>query len=137
MADVDLARAERLLKSARDLQTAGDLAGVAGLAYQAFESAVIALSLHVDGANGGTHESRRRRAKSLLMQHRRQIDRLWETRNVDFYGNRRALEPKRNLTDVDAQEALKSVEEIIAQVKQMMVTLADSTGETVISPAKR
>jgi hypothetical protein len=37
MADLDLERAERLLQSARDLFFQSDLAGVAGLAYQAFE----------------------------------------------------------------------------------------------------
>lgn len=43
MADLDLERAKKLLKSARDLFNKGDVQGVAGLAYQAFESANIAL----------------------------------------------------------------------------------------------
>ena len=39
MADIDFERAENLMKSARYLLSQDDLAGVAGLAYQAFESA--------------------------------------------------------------------------------------------------
>ena len=41
--DLDLKRAKSLLKSAKDLYERGDMAGVAGLAYAAFESAIIAL----------------------------------------------------------------------------------------------
>nr|WP_279383650.1 hypothetical protein [Methanobacterium formicicum] len=39
MVDLDMERAKNLLKSAEDLYEQGDLAGVAGLGYAAFESA--------------------------------------------------------------------------------------------------
>lgn len=39
MADLDMERAKNLLDSAEDLYQKGDLAGVAGLSYAAFESA--------------------------------------------------------------------------------------------------
>lgn len=74
MADLDLQPAERLLQSPRDLLAQDDLAGVAGLAYQASESALIALTLEKDGVNAGTHAARRQRAKELLAQHRDKID---------------------------------------------------------------
>jgi len=120
MADLDLIRAERLLHSARTLLAQGDMAGVAGLAYQAFESALIALTLEKDGANSGHHAARRQRAKELLRQHRDQIDFLWEIRNVDFYGNPRPFEPKRAPTREEIERAVDTVEEIIAEVKTMV-----------------
>lgn len=43
MAQLDLVRAKKLLKSAQDLFKEGDIAGVAGLAYQGFEAATTAL----------------------------------------------------------------------------------------------
>ncbi len=41
MADLDMERAKKLLESAEYLYQKGGLAGVAGLSYAAFESAVI------------------------------------------------------------------------------------------------
>lgn len=120
MADLDLIRAERLLHSARTLLAQGDMAGVAGLAYQAFESALIALTLEKDGVNSGHHTARRQRAKELLAQHRDRIDFLWEIRNVDFYGNPHPFEPKRAVTREEIERAVKAVEEIIAEVKTMI-----------------
>lgn len=87
MANVDLDRAKRLLRSAKDLFDQGDIAGVAGLAYQAFESAFIALTIEKNGVDAGSHSTRRERAKALLSQHRDKIETLWEIRNIDFYGN--------------------------------------------------
>ena len=94
MADVDIERAKVLLASARDLYQQGDLAGVAGLAYQAFESSMIALTEEVNGADPGSHAARRSRAKVLLSSHHEKIDFLWEVRNVDFYGNPQLNQPK-------------------------------------------
>lgn len=102
MAGVDWNRAERLLQSARDLLAQGDLARVAGLAYQAFESALIALTREINGVDPGGHAARRERAKQLLAEHRDKIDRLWEARNIDFYGNPGLNEPKRELTWAEA-----------------------------------
>ena len=87
MADIDIERAENLMKSARYLLSQDDLAGVAGLAYQAFESALISLTSVINGSDSRTHAGRRKRAKVLLSNHRTKIDLLWEVRNVDFYGN--------------------------------------------------
>ena len=57
MADLDLERAKKLLKSAQDLFNEGDVSGVAGLAYQSFESAIIALLKKRNGYDQDTHYS--------------------------------------------------------------------------------
>ncbi len=66
MADLDLERAKKLLKSAKVLYERGDMAGVAGLAYAAFESAIIALTKKKNGMDYPSHLLRRERAKVLL-----------------------------------------------------------------------
>lgn len=86
MADLDLERAKRLFKSATALYERGDMAGVAGLAYAAFESAIIALTKKRNGLDYSSHSLRRQRAKVLLENYRDTIDVLWEVRNIDFYG---------------------------------------------------
>lgn len=118
MADLDIKRAERLLKSASDLYKEGDIAGVAGLAYQAFESALVALSMKMNGSNGGTHLARRERAKELLVKFQDKIDFLWSVRNVDFYGNIMRREDKREISREEVKEALNIVEQIIEEIKK-------------------
>jgi HEPN domain-containing protein len=120
MADIDIERAENLMKSARYLISQDDLAGVAGLAYQAFESAVISLTSVINGSDSRTHAARRERAKALLSNHRANIDLLWEVRNVDFYGNTHLYQPRRKLTKEEAVDALNTVEIIITDIKQML-----------------
>lgn len=120
MADIDIERAENLMKSARYLLSQDDLAGVAGLAYQAFESAVISLTSVINGSDSRTHAARRKRAKVLLSNHRTKIDLLWEVRNVDFYGNTHLDQPRRKLTKEEAIDALNTVEIIIEDIKQML-----------------
>jgi len=122
LVDLDLERGERLLRSARTLLAQGDLAGVAGLAYQAFESALIALTRAMDGANAGSHGARRERAKTLLAEHRGKIDLLWEVRNVDFYGNPRLGAPRRALTRSEVDEALGTIEDMFDVIKKMLAT---------------
>lgn len=129
MADVDWSRGERLLQSARDLLAQGDLAGVAGLAYQAFESALIALTQEINGADPGGHVARRDRAKQLLAEHRDKIDRLWEARNIDFYGNPGLHQPKRELTRAEAEKALDAVTQIFAAAKQMLADQESKSDE--------
>jgi|DewCreStandDraft_2_1066082.scaffolds.fasta_scaffold04169_7 HEPN domain-containing protein len=120
MAHLDLERAERLLKSARSLFDQGDLAGVAGLAYQAFESAIIALSIEQTGVDPGSHTARRQQAEGLVKEGRDKIDLLWEIRNVDCYGNPKPGEPKREVSRAEVEEALRTVEEIIQAVKRAL-----------------
>ena len=57
--DLDLERAKKLLKSAFDLFNQLDLQGVAGLAYQAFESANIALIKKKNGCDQKSHFGRK------------------------------------------------------------------------------
>ncbi len=84
MVDLDMDRAKNLLKSAKDLYEQGNLAGVAGLAYAAFESANMTLTDKINGKDYRSHNLRRERAKTLLKKHQDKIDILWEIRNIDF-----------------------------------------------------
>ncbi len=122
MADIDIERAENLMESARYLLSQDDLAGVAGLAYQAFESALISLTSVINGSDSRTHAGRRKRAKVLLSNHRTKIDLLWEVRNVDFYGNIHLDLPRRKLTKEEAVDALNTVEIIIADIRRMLIS---------------
>ena len=87
MARIDIDRARKLLRSAEILYETGDYHGVAGLAYQAFESAVMCLIEIENGEDQRSHARRRKRAKQLLSEYGDKIDNLWEIRNIDFYGN--------------------------------------------------
>lgn len=60
--------------TARCLLSQDDLAGVAVLAYQAFESAMISLNSVINGSDSRTHATRRKRAKILLSNHRTKIN---------------------------------------------------------------
>lgn len=76
---VDLKRAKSLLKSAEGLFQQGDFAGVSGLAYQAFETGIIALS-EVLKESSIDHLSRRKRAEELLGVSTEITKKLWRSR---------------------------------------------------------
>ncbi len=120
MVDIDIERAKRLLKSARDLYEQGDIAGVAGLAYTAFESAIIALTRKLNGQDYANHHLRRERAKVLLKKYQDKIDILWEVRNIDFYGNVKIGPKKRELTPNEVEDGLNVVERIIEEVEKIL-----------------
>jgi HEPN domain-containing protein len=104
--DLDLERAKKLLKSAKDLYERGDMAGVAGLAYAAFESAIIALTKKKNGIDYPSHLLRRERAKVLLELYQEKIDILWEERNIDFYGNVKIGSERRELSRDEVENGL-------------------------------
>lgn len=118
--DVDLERAKNLLKSAKDLYEWGDRAGVAGLAYTAFESAIIALTKKQNGMDYPSHLLRRERAKVLLEEYQERIDVLWEVRNIDFYGNVKIGYEMRELSVEEVEDGLNAVEEIIEAVEKIL-----------------
>jgi len=120
MADVDIERAKDLLSSARILFETGDYSGVAGLAYQAFESATIALIEEKNGTDKKSHLARRKRVKELLVAEGDMIDRLWSLRNIDFYGNVNAGEIKRGITEEEAHDCLVAVEDLISQIEELL-----------------
>ena len=120
MADIDMERAKRLLKSAKTLFNEGDLYGVAGLAYQAFESATIALTARINGRDPKRHLSRTRRAKEIVSKLKDRIDFLWTARSIDFYGNVRLGEEKREITPEEVKEALDVVEEYIKEAEKIL-----------------
>lgn len=116
MADLNLKRAHALLKSARELYEQGELAGVAGLAYQAFESAMMALAKEKDRPN---HAYRCRLAVELLHTSQESINKLWEARNVDFYGNEKIGQTAREIELSEVEICLNVVEEFILAVENL------------------
>ncbi len=72
----DLERAKGLIRSARDLFKMKDFVGVAGLAYQAFESATMGLLEKKNGKDKKSHFERRKRVKEILSGHASKIDEL-------------------------------------------------------------
>lgn len=120
MDNLDMKRAKNLLKSAKDLYEQGDLAGVAGLSYAAFESATMALTLKINGKDHKNHHLRMARIKGLLSVYEEKIDFLWEVRNIDFYGNVKIGSPKREISPREVKEGLDVVEKIIIQIEDMI-----------------
>lgn len=118
--DLDMERAKNLLKSAKALYERGDLAGVAGLAYAAFESAIIALTKRKNGFDYSSHLLRRERAKVLLEEYQDKIDVLWEVRNIDFYGNVKIGTELRELSRDEVEDGLNAVEKIIEEVDKVL-----------------
>jgi HEPN domain-containing protein len=118
--DLDLERAKKLLKSAKDLYERCDMAGVAGLAYAAFESAIIALTKKKNGIDYPSHLLRRERAKVLLDKYQDKIDVLWEVRNIDFYGNVKIGSERRELSRDEVETGLNAVEKIIEEVESIL-----------------
>jgi HEPN domain-containing protein len=120
MADLDLKRAKSLLESAKALYERGDMAGVAGLAYAAFESSIIALTKKKNGTDYPSHLLRRERAKVLLDKYQEKIDVLWEVRNIDFYGNVKIGSKMSELSNDEVKDGLNAVEEIIEEVEKAL-----------------
>ena len=120
MAGLDIVRAKKLVGSARKLFESGDITGVAGLAYQAFESASSALIGIKNGADKKSHFGRRERTKELLVDFRNRVDKLWEYRNIDFYGNISLNMEKREITMAEVEDCLVTVEGIIAEIESIL-----------------
>lgn len=113
----NLKRSNDLLKSAKDLLEKEDYAGVSGLAYQAVESAIIALTEKVNGKDKMGHYSRRKRAQEILNLSKETLNKLWSSRNIDFYGNEKIGEEKKELNTEDIKESVNKAEEIIGKVE--------------------
>lgn len=120
MVGLDIDRARKLISSARRLFEMQDYVGVAGLSYQAFESGVIALLEIKNGVDQRSHSGRRKRAKDLLRTNGDRIDRLWDIRNVDYYGNMRVGEGKRGVQEEEAEECLIMVERLIDEIERII-----------------
>lgn len=119
MGDVDLDRAQALLKSARSAYATGDIGGVAGLSYHALEAAASFLIETINGHDPGGHGGRIRRVSELLSICNSELHRVWLARNVDFYGNENIGEPKRLITMGEAKDALETTERVLEEIKSM------------------
>ena len=116
---VDLSKAYGLLKSAKALFDRGDVAGVAGLAYQAFEAAVIALG-KATGEDQGDHLLRRKKAEEILGASRETMRKLWSYRGIDFYGNEKIGGREKKLTLEEIKESVDIVEKMIGQTEALL-----------------
>ncbi len=116
----NLKRSNNLLKSAKDLLEKEDYAGVAGLAYQAVESAIITLTEKVNGKDKQNHYSRRKRAKEILNLSKETLNKLWSSRNIDFYGNEKIGEEKKELGIKEIKECVDKAEEIIDKIENTL-----------------
>jgi len=96
--------------------------GIAGISYQAVEAAATHLIEMVNGNDPGRHSKRMARATQLLHLCRSEMDRLWRARNIDFYGNVSAGQPKRHITPDEARESLEVAERLVARVKGLLVS---------------
>jgi HEPN domain-containing protein len=119
MGNVDLDRAEALLKSAKSAYATGDIRGVAGLSYHALEAAASFLIETINGHDPGGHGGRMRRVSELLSICNSELDRVWRARNVDFYGNENIGEPKRLITMEEVRDSLETAERVLGEIKSM------------------
>ncbi len=117
MVDLNLKRAKELLKSAEKLFADGDLAGSGGLAYQAFESAVIAVTKFKGEKDYPDHIKRRKRAEQLLKISVETAKKLWAVRNVDFYGNEQIGGEARELEGEEIESSLTEVKKVIEKIE--------------------
>ncbi len=113
-------RAEELLAAARGILKGGRVVGVAGLSYQAVEAAAVHLIEVVNGHDPGGHAKRAYRATQLLHLCKDEMDRLWEARNIDFYGNVSVGQPKRSITHEEVRTSLEAAERLVRQVKVLV-----------------
>ncbi len=118
MANLDFQRAKNLLQSAEHLWEQSDFAGAGGLAYQAFESAIIALSKYKGNPDYPDHQKRRKKAEELLKLSEGTVKKLWIVRNVDFYGNEKIGEEERELNKEEVEFSIQEVRRIIEKIEQ-------------------
>jgi hypothetical protein len=74
----------------------------------------------INGKDKPTHAKRRMRAKELLRKYREKIDFTWEARNIDFYGNLRIGEEKRDITKEEVKESLFLIEKMIEEADAIL-----------------
>lgn len=122
MVDIILKRAKQLFKSAKGLYERGDFYGVAGLSYQAFECAIIALNRKTD-RDIPSHKYRMQKAKEKITLFKDKLNFLWEARNIDFYGNVDPKDPQKELQKEEIKECLDMVEKIIKNVETLLEEL--------------
>ncbi|HLD72355.1 MAG TPA: hypothetical protein VJA23_02115 [Candidatus Nanoarchaeia archaeon] len=115
----DLTKAKNLLRSAEDLFVRKEFAGVAGLAYQAFEVGIIVLSENLQEILKD-HLSRRKKAEELLGIPTQMMKKIWRYRNVDFYGNERIGENKIELSEIEIKEALTTVKDLLIKIENLI-----------------
>ncbi len=126
----NLKRSNELLKSAKDLMGKEDYAGVAGLAYQAVESAIVDLTGKVNGKDKKGHYSRRKRAQEILNLSKGTLNKLWSSRNIDFYGNERMGEEQKELNKEEIKESVTKAEEIIKKIEDTIKEEKAKTSDT-------
>jgi Tfp pilus assembly PilM family ATPase len=104
------------MSSAERLGRDGEVAGVAGLAYQAIDLASKALTEAIDGADAGSHAARMQRVKEIIQADQSELAFLWEIRQRDFYGDSTLGAPRELPTAEQVQRALAVARSLIDRI---------------------
>jgi hypothetical protein len=97
----------------------GDLTGVAGLAYQAVECAIIYLTDKLKKEVYSHGE--RKLAEELLELSKGALKDLWRTRNIDFYGNEVLGGELKELDEEQIKKTLKKSDLILAKIEKNLM----------------
>jgi HEPN domain-containing protein len=123
-----LERAKAHLASARFLQESGpdDIAGIAGLAFQAVDLAGKVLTAEIDGEDAGSHRARMIRTQEIVRTQQGKLDFLWNIRQRDFYGDDYAGGPASTPTTAQVKRALNIASEIIERIDRELHPIKDA-----------
>lgn len=117
-----------MLASAIHLDAIGDAPGAAGLAFQAADLAMKALTIAIDGSDAGSHHARMQRARELLEADPAALRLLWETRQRDFYGDASAGDEMRLPSEEQVREALSVAARLIDRIGATIADANETSG---------
>jgi hypothetical protein len=94
-----------------------DVAGMAGLAYQAIDLASKALTEAIDGSDAGSHRRRMRRTATLVDRKVESLDFLWSVRQREFYGDAEPGEERQLPTVKQIADAVVLARSILTDIE--------------------
>lgn len=97
-----------------------DVAGVAGLAFQALDLASKALTEVIDGTDPGTHRARMHRVRELVQADQSELDFLWFIRQRDFYGDVSLGAPRDLPTEEQIRRALTLARALVDRIDRAL-----------------
>jgi hypothetical protein len=106
--------------SAERLAGEREVAGAAGLAFQAIDLASKALTEAIDGTDAGSHRARMQRVQQIIQADQAELDFLWEVRQRDFYGDPALGAPRQLPTQEQVRTALSVARKLIDRIDQVM-----------------
>lgn len=117
-----LERAKQLLTSAEFLheEYGDDVAGAAGLAFQAIDLASKTLTEQIDGADAGGHQARMKRVQKIIRVRQTDLRAAWRARQRDFYGNTVIGGEAEPLSREEVVRTLSVAREIVRQIDEVL-----------------